>query len=156
MRQTAVPFDKLIVANGDIDLKNMDYLDAVTVTGTGAFKIIVSGDSGSTWKTWNNGWNDIILDTSNIVTNGMSLATINAITKTDWTTIIDPNKTIRFAYCLSIDTTSTAQNTDKIAITVDMKGEWGQAKEADSWTTFPDSKTLRVRLYSSGDFKINY
>lgn len=160
-KKQAVPLPKLILPTGDIKLASIQCINQVTFSFStsvhSTIKTIISTDSGVTWKSWNNGWANIdITNLENIKTNGISMTTMNARTKTEWDNLVGDSQTIRFGYYFEIDSSADIANTDSIVLNVDMKGRWRNAKEAEREYSYGSSATITVFLTASGDYKINY
>lgn len=159
IRSTAIPVAKLIIQDSDIALNSIEHVNLANLTAQNV-KVIVSTDKGVTWKTWfNNAWENI--DSSDLVAiknNGMTSATMSARIKQDWTDLIGTSKTIRFAYLLDVNASTDICNTDSIIFNVDMKGTWRTAYNNGSIydCDHPDGSIIRVSLYATGDYKINY
>lgn len=157
---TAIPPDRLLIANGDKDLSYVENIDYFKVTATGAnIKIICSMDSGVTWKTFNadntDHWEDINLTVDDVKQNGIDITTFNAISSTDWN-LLNTNKKIRFAYLLSMDNIEDVENIDNLDLQYDGQGKWIQAKEDTYDVIYSSNTNLQVFLKFGGDVKINY
>lgn len=156
-RQTAVPQGKLILAKGDISLATIEYIESVSITSTN-IKIIVSVDSGLTWKTWNGtSWISISPEAESVKVYGTSAGDLNALVKQNWTDLIGSSNSIRFGYFLDISSVSDIVNTDAVTMVVDMKGKWNAAYHGSQFDiSYINKTTLDIVLYTSGDYKINY
>lgn len=157
-----VPKPKLILANGGIPLISIQCINQVTMTtttaGSGLIRFIVSADNGNSWAAYSNSvWTPIdISDFSNVKLSGMTPATLNALSKSNWSDFINPinAKSLRFGYYLEVSDSVDTANADAISLNVDMLGAWMNSKEAD-WG-YVNKTIARVLLYSTGDYKINY
>lgn len=162
-RITAVSFPKLVLASDDIGIVSVECINSMTATktlsGGGDVKIIVSIDRGITWKAFHdNVWIDInTSDLSDVAAHGISFTSLDSISKNAWSELIKLSKTIRFGYLLSNTSSTDVASTDKIEMSVDMKGAWRLKVVETAWDMdFIDKTTIRVSLYASGDYKINY
>lgn len=160
---TAVPFAKLIKANGDISLESIEVIDSLQVTastsGAGVVKMIASSDSGVTWKSYYNGaWTTVTdTDLSDVKTKGMSPTVFSALTNTEWQQLISSSKKVRFAYYLEIDSVSDSASTDKLVLQFDALGSWKAMPYGGDWEYEMISlKRARVYIYANGSYKINY
>ncbi len=72
--------------------------------GTGVVRVIVSIDSGVTWKTYsNNAWKTIDGNIASVVkSEGISVSSFNLISQMQWMSLIGNSNTIRFAYYLEL------------------------------------------------------
>lgn len=157
---TAIPKDRLLIANGDKDLSYVENIDYFKVTATGTnIKIVCSVDSGETWKTFNadntDHWEDINLTVSDVKAKGIDITTFNAINSTYWN-LLNTNKKIRFAYLLSMENISDVENIDNLDLQYDGQGKWIQALESTFDVVYASNTQLQVFLKFSGDVKINY
>lgn len=150
----AVPFAQVVLAKGDISLESVECINYASIIDTEAL-IVISVDSGLTWKTWNDKWVDIdVSDVQNVLNNGIVASVFNSRTKAEWSSLVNGSKKIRFGYALSIANSAAQSNLDAISINIDMHGRWKQDKDSDVF--FAGSGTVQVQLYSTGDYKINY
>lgn len=147
----AIPKDRLLIPTGDMNLSMVSNIDYFNVTATGDLKIICSADGGSTWKTFkNNQWENINLAVDDVRTNGMDVSTFNSVIGLYWNLLISASK-VRFAYLLQ-DTVSI----DELKCQYDGYGSWLEAKLTDYDVIYASNSLLQVKLYFSGDVKINY
>lgn len=155
---------KVILASGDINMNAYMAITNVTVSGftagTGAIAVVFSTDKGKTWKTWN-GTAAVPVDTTDLTAvkaQGMSLATLGSLTAANWAAILGQYPaTLRFGYYLEQSSYTDFYATDKMTITVNMMGEWGNAiTGTDFMYTYLDNESLQVKIQSNGDFKVNY
>lgn len=164
---SGVPYNKLVLANSDIGLLSAQCINSITLTstsaGAGILRVIVSTDSGITWKTWdavNSIWSTIdINDILSIETKGMTATVINGRSKDNWTTLIGTvSKTIRFGYYFKVATAlidTAATNT--ISMNIDMRGAWEEcAVKTDFRALHATPSSIQVSLLGTGDYKINY
>jgi hypothetical protein len=69
---------------------------------------------------------------------------------------IYPDK-IRFGYYLEITDIGETCETDEVSIQVDMPGKWKKATHQEDYDyKYLNNTTLQIKLFSNGDFKINY
>ena len=76
---TAIPPDRLLVASGDKDLSYVQNIDYFKITGTGNnLKVVISVDSGATWKTFNTDhWENVKLTVNDVKAKGIDITTFN-------------------------------------------------------------------------------
>ncbi|MBC2580007.1 signal peptidase II [Clostridium sp. DJ247] len=147
----AIPNDRLLIPVGDMNLSNVSNIDYFNLTATGAIKVVCSVDSGNTWKTFKTDhWEDINLDLESVKINGIDISTFNAINNTYWNSLVTANK-IRFAYLLQ-----DLNSIDELKLQYDGQGYWVEAKETEYDVVYASNSLLKVKLYFSGDVKINY
>lgn len=153
----AIPKDRFVISSGDKDLSYVGSIDYFNLIGTGNnLKIIVSIDSGITWRTFNiDHWENINLDVDEVKLNGINISTFNSISSTYWN-LLNINKKIRFAYLLSMDSISDIESVDNINLQYDSQGKWVQAKEDMYDVEYASNTQLQVFIKFSGDIKINY
>jgi len=149
---TAIPLDRILIPNSDLNVSNASNIDNFTLTASGsALKVVCSVDSGVKWKVFkNNNWIDVNLTVDDLKSNGMDLATFNSVTSTYWNMLITTNK-IRFAYLMADNNAI-----DEIKLQYDAQGYWIEAKPTDYDVVYSSNSLLQVKLYFSGDEKINY
>ncbi|MBV4450622.1 signal peptidase II [Clostridium tyrobutyricum] len=154
---TAIPSDRLLIASGDKDLSYVQNIDYFQITGSGAnLKIIVSVDSGESWKTFNTDhWDDINLTVEDVKTKGIDITTFNDISSTYWN-LLNTSKKIRFAYLLSMESIDDTENIDNLELQYDGQGKWVQATEDTYDVVYASNTQLQVFIKFSGDIKINY
>jgi hypothetical protein len=161
-----IPHGKLILPTGDISLGSIEGIDSVSIIsnigGNGVVKSIVSTDKGVTWKTWDTTlltptW--VIVDSTNlpeVKRIGMDSTTLNARVRADWDSLIGTSTTLRIGYYIEINSSSDVANTDSIGFTVDMLGSWDLATLGTDYTYgYPKNDVLNLRIFNSGDYKIN-
>lgn len=153
----AVPFDRLLIPTGDMNLSNVEHIDYFKLMATGKnIRIVCSVDSGSTWKTFNNEkWIDINLDIEGVRNNGMTIELFNSINDVFWNELVTMNK-IRFAYLFSMDSVSDIEELDNLDLQYDGVGRWVQVKEDLFNVIYASNTLLQVECKFSGDIKINY
>jgi hypothetical protein len=153
---TGVATDRLLIPKGDINLSNVANVDNFTVTATSStngIRLVCSPDSGNTWYTFNtssNSWVPLNLDHDSLLNSGMTVEVFNAITSTYWNLLIKNSK-IRFAYLIR-----DINTIDQIAIQYDGYGYWVGAKDTEYDVIYASNSLMQVKLYFSGDVKINY
>lgn len=153
----AVPFDRLLVPTGDMNLSNVEHIDYFKLTATGKnIRIVCSVDSGNTWKTFNNEkWVDVNLDVESVRNNGMTIELFNSINDVFWNELVTTKK-IRFAYLFSQDSIVDIEELDNLDLQYDGEGKWVQAKEDTFDVVYASNTLLQVYVKFSGDIKINY
>ncbi|MGU9539661.1 signal peptidase II [Clostridium tepidum] len=153
----AIPFDRLLIPNGDMNLSNVEHIDYFKLTATGKnIRIVCSVDSGKTWKTFNNEkWVDVNLDVESVRNNGMTIELFNSINDVFWNELVTA-KRIRFAYLFSQDSIADVEELDNLDLQYDGEGKWVQAKEDTFDVVYASNTLLQVYVKFSGDIKINY
>lgn len=160
----AIPKPKLVLASGDITMSAWASVTAGTVTtslvNTGVVGLITSVDGGKTWKAWNGtAWVTVdVTSLSAVKAAAMTPAVFNAITAAQWKTLLgDTPATIRFGYYLEQADTLSNAATDLLTLTVTMTGEWGSGTLSTDFSYYyADNETLTVKVFTNGDFKVNY
>ncbi|MBV1816842.1 signal peptidase II [Clostridium cochlearium] len=153
----AIPFDRLLIPKGDMNLSNVEHIDYFKLTATGKnIRIVCSVDSGNTWKTFNNEkWVDVNLDIDSVRASGMTIELFNSINDVFWNELVTTHK-IRFAYLFSQDSIADVEELDNLDLQYDGEGKWVQAKEDTFDVVYASNTLLQVYVKFSGDIKINY
>jgi hypothetical protein len=158
-----IPKPQLVVANGDINLTNIYKITSFVFTskenGNGKVKYVVSPDRGTTWYTFKNGVFTTIpsLTTDIVGIEGMDTDTINTIPPSEWNNLVSNTKTIRFAYYLEILKETDEVLVDELVLNYETMGIWNSAIQGTDYDySYINNEMLRVKLYSDGDYKINY
>lgn len=148
----AIPKDRLLIPIGDMNLSNVSHIDYFNLTAIGAtLKVVCSIDSGTTWKTFKiDHWENINLTVDDVSANGIDITTFNSINDTYWNELVTANK-IRFAYLLQDN-----NSIDELKLQYDGQGSWIEAKNTEYDVVYASNSLLQVKLYFSGDIKINY
>jgi hypothetical protein len=160
VKTTAAPYGQLVLPNDDLLISDVDSFDSFSVTsnisGNGIIRIIVSVDSGATWKVYNGGWQDITTDKYVVKDGGMNISTFNGLTSTDWNNLRGTSDTIRFGYYLEVDNSSDIAETDVLEMQADMKGTWKKCNPNDYDYEYAYNNKIVVKLLVDGSYKINY
>lgn len=153
---------QLILPTGDLDISTILDIDSINLvsneSGSGIIKLIASTDSGTTWQT-HNGTTWEIIDISNVdnvKNNGISTSALAALTSEQIMELIGTPGTIRFGYYLEISSSTDIAETDSITLTLDFPGDWKKAEHTVDYHYTYRNNILIVKLYTNGDFKINY
>lgn len=156
----AIPNAKLILNNTDLPINLPSSIDSITIdttlSGSAVIKIIVSNDSGATWKTYNNGWQTI--DANNISTvasNGISPSAFNSISSADWNSLLLTNDKIRLGYYINIDSISDSALINSLSMQSDNKNYYQKTLKSEAVYQYFANK-IKIYIYSSGTYKINY
>ena len=161
----AVPTRRIVFPNNDIDISSVGGINSVSLTavqqGAGIVRVIVSVDSGITWKTWDSttqSWVAIDPSDLNAVKNfGMTPTVVNERTRSDWDSLVAGSRNIRFAFYLEQSSSADEASADELVANVDIQGVWWSAiPGVDYLYGYPHQNVLRVKLLASGDYKINY
>ncbi|MCD3254350.1 signal peptidase II [Clostridium botulinum C/D] len=154
---TATPFDRILTPVGDMNLSNVDYINGFELKATGKnIKIVVSADSGKTWKTFSSEkWNDINLTVDDLKCKGMTIEFFNKINPLFWNELITKDK-VRFAYLLSMDNIQDKEELDTLNLKYDGQGKWIQVKDSEFDVVYASNTILEVYVRFNGDIKINY
>ncbi|MHB9938956.1 signal peptidase II [Clostridium sporogenes] len=157
LKTKAIPFDRLLIPKGDMNLSNVDHIDYFRLTANGNnIRIVCSVDSGNIWKTFSGEkWLDVNLNIDDVMKNGMNIATFNAINDVFWNELVTTKK-IRFAYLFSMDSITDIEELDKLDLQYDGVGRWKQVKEDLYEVIYASNTLLQVECKFSGDIKINY
>jgi hypothetical protein len=159
MKLTAAPKDQLVIATGNIVIKNVQNIDSFTLTaaetGNGKVRIIASVDDGATWQAFNNGlWNNINPTAADVITSGMTIDGFNAV-GANWNEYIVDK--VRFGYALCIESATDSALVDKIANQVDLNAKWKKAIHGTDYDyEYNDNETLKITINTSGGYKVNY
>ena len=158
---SAVPFAQTITPKGRISLMKYTRITGVTITGAatgnGVVKIAMTKDNSTyqVYDTTNNAWTTINI--ADIDTDGMTISEVGALTSAEWIAYDCMTTGLGFAYYLEIaDTTDTAY-TDELSLNVELFGKiTSLTKGTDYDYAYVSNTVLQVKLYTNGDFRINY
>ncbi len=146
-------------ANGDIPLDETLEINKVILTAVGTIRVAMSLDSGFTWQTFD-GANFVdlnISDLSEFKVNGMTAATLNAITKAQWTTYRGASNKLRFAYFIERLSISDTSGTDLIKLDANMAARWLPAPTSDYTQTFDaTTQTYNFVFVTAAKYKVRY
>ncbi|SFJ65919.1 F5/8 type C domain-containing protein [Paenibacillus sp. UNC496MF] len=115
---TAVPPGRLLMPKDDLIVKNIVSLSlSATVTGAGAIGVLASGDGGVTWMSHASGaWQSIdISDLVSVKANRMTPDQINALTASEWASIVNGGK-LRLAYYLEQSSSTDTAKIDQLQV----------------------------------------
>lgn len=155
LKISAIPNDRILVPKGDMNLSNVEHIDFFKLIGTGV-KMIVSADSGTTWKTFSGEkWINVDCTVKDIETKGLDISTFNNINDIFWNLLIN-NKKVRFAYLFSMNNIKDSVEIDDLQLQYDGTGVWMQVKEDLYDVIYSSNTLLEVHLKFGGDIKINY
>lgn len=155
-------YPQLVKANGDINLKNVTGINSISITTneveSGQVRMIVSVDSGITWKTWDgSNWQDVdISNLDNVKSFGMPSFIINGLSTVQWDLLINGVDGIRFAYYLEITGPLDVAEVDQLDVDFDYNGRWEKAEHMADFDYFYENDLFTVQFFVDGDFKINY
>lgn len=159
---SAIPPEKLILPKGLISIETFEGIDQVTVTGRyagqGFCKMLVTADL-KTYKTLKDGaWEIVdVTDLAAIKETGIDSGSISTITREEWDRFTVEETGIGFAYLPIIENVSDVCEIDALTMQVDLRGTWDMALPGVDYTyNYPRNNTLRVKLLTDGDYKINY
>ena len=124
LKQTVIPKGQIIKMTSDATFSENYIVDIIkvvvkaTMAGTGMLVFIVSTDGGIEWKTWYEGyWNIININNSeDIKTKGMSISVLQGITEAQWTSLDISNKRIRFAWYMEIESSEDVLRLKEIRV----------------------------------------
>jgi hypothetical protein len=157
------PKPQIVKAMGDIDLSNVfnitSFESTAQVSGNGKVLYAVSPDSGVTWYTFDG--TDFIAITSlteDIVgTSGFDGTVLSSIPSVKWDSLVEDTKTIRFAYYLELNDKDDIALVDELVLKYQNQGYWESIVHGTDYNyAYVSNEMLRVKLFTSGDFKINY
>ncbi|MBU3155194.1 signal peptidase II [Clostridium estertheticum] len=157
LKVTAIPFDRILMPKGDMNLSNAEHIDYFKLIATGKnIKVVCSVDSGTTWKTFKTDkWVDVNFDIENVRAEGMTTEVFNSINDVFWNELITSKK-IRFAYLFSMDNILDVDELDNLDLQFDGQGKWVQAMETEYKVVYASNSLLQIEVYFSNDIKINY
>ena len=147
----ASPFDKLVLANDDINLDIIHEIHGLQVEGKN-MRIIVSNDGGKTWNSYQDEeWIDVNIDNlDDVQEKGMSESEISLLGAAEWALILN-RKRLRFGYMITIDT-----EVDMIRFNFDTHAHVRPLKKKRDYEARYTNNKLIVDLFESGDIKIHY
>ncbi|WMJ80984.1 signal peptidase II [Clostridium sp. MB40-C1] len=153
----AIPFDRLLIPKGDINLSNSRHIDYFKLKAEGKnLRIVCSVDSGKSWKVFKGDkWVNVNLTLDDVRDNGMTTELFNSINDVFWNELVTTNK-IRFAYLFSMDDIKDVEELDNLDLQFDSQGKWLQAKEDTYDVVYASNTLLQVYVKFSGDVKVNY
>lgn len=162
----AVPKDEIVLPVSLINLKSVESVTSISITeegyspnstSTAGIKYAFTTDL-TTYKVYNPVtlvWDTI--DTDNMVAEGMTVATINSLTKDNISDFLGDNKAIGIAFVMYSDSVDDLISIDNLAITANMLGSWDKAVHGTDYKYgYPANDLLSVNLLTDGDYKINY
>ncbi|WP_243186848.1 signal peptidase II [Clostridium muellerianum] len=157
LKVIAIPYDRLLIPTGDMNLSNVEHIDYFKLTANSKnLKVVCSVDGGTIWKTFKGEkWINVNLDTESVRVKGMDIDEFNKINDVFWNELITTKK-IRFAYLLAMDTPQDIEEIDNLDLKYDGEGKWIQAKEDTFDVIYASNTLLQVYVKFSGDIKINY
>ena len=118
--------------------------------------MIVSADSGTTWKTFSGEkWINVDCTVKDIKAKGLDVSTFNNMNDVFWNILIN-NKKVRFAYLFSMNNIKDSVEIDALQLQYDGTGVWMQVKEDLYDVVYASNTLLEIHLKLSGDIKINY
>jgi len=110
----AVPKPQLLLPVEDLTIGEVESMNlATTLSEVGDIKVIISGDSGATWK-GKNGTVEIS-DLTQVKTNGYTPSEFNTLTKQELTYLF-PNRKARFAFYLEQTASADVVTINKLTI----------------------------------------
>ena len=160
---TATPSPKLILSTIDTDLNNPVMINNInsitlvnTLSGAGVIRVIVSPDSGVTWKTYFNGeWIMVdITDLPAIKANGIMPGNLALINNNVWNALISSTMKLRFGYYLEQGINTDIAKIERIVAILDMNGYWIKIPTTDYFYQYNHANNLQVNLKSEGTYKI--
>ena len=153
----AIPYDRLLIPKGDMNLSNVEHIDYFKLIATGSnIRVVCSVDSGVTWKAFKTDkWINVELELNDVKNNGMTVELFNSINDVFWNELV-ASKKIRFAYLFSMNGNGDIEELDKLDLQFDGQGKWIQVKENNYDVVYASNTLLEIYLKESGDFKINY
>ena len=147
------------VASGDIPLDETLEINKVTLTVVGTVRVAMSLNSGFTWQTFD-GANFVdlnILNLSEFKENGMTAATLNAITKAQWAAYRGSSNKLRFAYFIERLSVADTSGTDLIKLDANMAARWLPAPTSDYTQNFDaTTQTYNFVFVTAAKYKVRY
>ena len=155
-------FPSLTLQNSDISLANIKNINTITWTtnasGNGITKLILSFDSGTTWKAYN-GTSWVVVDTANlsdVKSKGMSGTIATSLTSSILETERNNSTTLRFGYYLEKGNYSDLANNDSMIVTIDNIGTYSICPSSYySVSLASDGSALTYNFTTSGKYVLN-
>src|SRR5574344_1609605 len=155
-------FPSLTLQNSDISLANIMNINTITWTtntsGNAITKLILSFDSGITWKAYN-GTSWVVVDTANlsdVKSKGMNITTVTSLTSSILETERNNSTTLRFGYYLEKGNYSDLANNDSMTVTVDNIGTYSICPSSYYAVALAsDGSTLTYNFSVSGSYVLN-
>lgn len=156
-------FPQVVFAKNDIDLSGVESIHSISwnsiSTGNSKALLLVTFDSGNTWKTFiNNQWVDV--DKANIqeVENkGMNASAVTGLSYVSIEEVRNGSNKIRFAYFLKQTHASEYVGNDSITIKINMPGTNSIASPSSYIYTLEQLGTELVYNFTeSGTYTINW
>ena len=155
-------FPSLTLQNSDVSLENIKNINTITWTtntsGNGIAKLILSFDSGITWKAYN-GTSWVVVDTANlsdVKSKGMSSAIVTSLTSSILETERNNSTTLRFGYYLEKGSYSDLANNDSMIVTIEMMGAYSICPSSYyNVSLASDGSTLTYNFTTSGSYVLN-
>lgn len=116
----------------------------------------ISKNSGKTWQSYN-GIDFVDIDTEDrdiFAANGYNLSLITSIPLETWNNY--KAKTIRFAFCVTQKSNTTAPIITSVDFTGNLIGSWRKALETEATYEYTAIDNLRIHLTKAGNYKVNY
>ena len=166
LKYTGTPLPKLVLSSGDITLSpSVSHVDSfnlsANIAATSAMRVIVSFDSGSTWRTYKDSiWKTVDhTKLSEVKANGLSVAEFNALDSANWTTQLlgdYGSKKVRFGYYMEVNSLTDYAESDILTMQVDMNGAWELSTlNTDYQFYYAQDKVISIALIANGDFRIS-
>jgi hypothetical protein len=156
-----VPKDTFIPARDDIDISEVERVDAFRLTvnesGKGKVMVLYSPDSGASWWAVSGGlWTNVdINNPEEMKAKAMTADAFNAVTPEQWDEMLQRSGTARLGYYLSKESASDVAETDYVELQVDMFGAMEHVNETDYQYAYISPSKIRIQLKKSGDYMIN-
>ena len=155
-------FPEIISNNSDIDLSNILKINTVTWTtnigSSGTELMILSFDSGTTWKAYN-GTSWEIVNTSNLTdvkAKGMSPLMVSSLTSTELESVRNNSTIMRIGYYIEDGNYNDITNIDYVQVTVDLMGTYSITPDSSYTTTLSSDGSKLTYVFSvSGKYTIN-
>lgn len=167
---TTVPLPQIIKMKQPINITSVDGINSITSTINtstyGKVKILISFDNINYYSF--NGTDWILVDVNNkddFNTNGMTKDILNSISSQQWNNKRGASNSLYFEYYMEINNVTDIANIDKIELNCNLKGKWDNAESkvtisgtiyGDYHYSYDSNSLLKVYLYKSGTYKINY
>lgn len=159
---SGLPKPQLITVKEDVNLTNVKnfirFESVAQESGSGIIRYVMSNDSGKTWYVYKDSkLTAIELSLTSAKENGMNTKTLNEIPTSVWNEFLGVNKTVKFAYYLEIKSNTDIALMDELILVYQAMGKWNAMVHGRDYDySYESNEMVRVKLYNSGDYKINY
>lgn len=150
----AQPTSQFIKAIGDISTANIESIENISVIGNEATGILISFDSGLTWRSFYNGnWVTVnINDIEQVKTQIMSIDTLNRVSADTIENLRGNSEVIRFAYLINNN-----EIVNTLVLKINLSGYWQTAvPQVDYKYGYVNLRGLEIQLFTNGNYKVQW